>query len=514
MKQALIGIENMITYKLKVLLVLVIIIGFIMVMELEQMKRQHVKDEQTNEAEKQIEEHKQDQQDPLMKLQQDALDSIRVLIMNDEFKGIYHDHIEISSESEIELSVGTLTTILEPKKQHSFSLEALKTQYDQIEDLGVVTLKTKEPDAVMALHSVKRHQTLPEYRGIFKVRTDESGFVIVNELSLEEYLYAVVPSEMPAGYPFEALKAQAVCARTYALRQMQHIAYPKFNAHVDDSTNYQVYQNLSEQEETTAAVNETKGMVVCQKGELVETCYYSTSCGAYSNACVFSPLKNHEDCTYLKAGIASTKAQYTPRQLTDEIHFATMIQDRNEQDYEYQEDWYRWNCEIHFENLDEINRRILERFQKEPDYVLPEGEKLDETERLQFKQIREMKILKREEGGVVTQLLLRDEEKSVKLISQNLIRYVLAGGCDKIINNHEEESQVGALLPSAFFTFGEWKEEDGVLQSVKVYGGGSGHGGGMSQNAAKCMAQKGMRADQILECFYHDIEVITLGENE
>ena len=51
---------------------------------------------------------------------------------------------------------------------------------------------------------------------------------MVNELPLEEYLYSVVPSEMPASYPLEALKAQAICARTYAYGHMLRAGYPRY----------------------------------------------------------------------------------------------------------------------------------------------------------------------------------------------------------------------------------------------------------------------------------------------
>ena len=66
---------------------------------------------------------------------------------------------------------------------------------------------------------------------------------MVNELPLENYLCKVVPSEMPASYQKEALKAQAICARSYAYRQIMDYAYPEYQAHVNDSTDYQVYNN-------------------------------------------------------------------------------------------------------------------------------------------------------------------------------------------------------------------------------------------------------------------------------
>ena len=90
-----------------------------------------------------------------------------------------------------------------------------------------------EPEALtgrIKLLSVERAQGNPEYRGKMEIARAEEGLVLVNEVLLEEYLYSVVPSEMPSSYPLEALKAQAVCARTYAYRHMQHSGIAGFGA--------------------------------------------------------------------------------------------------------------------------------------------------------------------------------------------------------------------------------------------------------------------------------------------
>ena len=67
------------------------------------------------------------------------------------------------------------------------------------------------------------------------------------ELDLEEYLLGVVPSEIYESSHIEALKAQAVCARSYAYKQIEENACREYGAHVDDSTTYQVYNNSQEQ---------------------------------------------------------------------------------------------------------------------------------------------------------------------------------------------------------------------------------------------------------------------------
>ena len=120
---------------------------------------------------------------------------------------------------------------------------------------------------------------MPSYRGDFEIHKTEDGLLLINELLLEEYLYAVVPSEMPSTYPSESLKAQAVCARTYSYGYLEHAGLPALGAHVDDSVNYQVYNNIMEKKSSTDAVRQTEGELLLQDGKPITAYYYSTSCG-------------------------------------------------------------------------------------------------------------------------------------------------------------------------------------------------------------------------------------------
>ena len=197
-----------------------------------------------------------------------------------------------------------------------------------------------------------------DYRGIIEVIEEEDGFVVINELPIEEYLYSVVPSEMPASYPIEALKAQAICARTYAYLHVLSPGYPKWNAHVDDTTAYQVYHSVEECVETTGAVNETEGMVLCAPGgnELAQTYYYSTSCGYGSDAHVWRS-KYSDSYPYIKSRHISRGAKAvfynsddTGAQQIKEEEFVDYIKNINKEDYEAQEGWYRWTYRV--EDLD------------------------------------------------------------------------------------------------------------------------------------------------------------------
>jgi stage II sporulation protein D len=117
------------------------------------------------------------------------------------------------------------------------------------------------------------------YRGALRVKAAGPGLQVVNIAGLEPYLWGVVPSEMPDRWPAEALAAQAIVARTYALA---HLHKGDFDVYSD--TRSQVYGGIpAESPSTTDAVNETAGQVVLYDGELADTFFFSSSGGRTAN---------------------------------------------------------------------------------------------------------------------------------------------------------------------------------------------------------------------------------------
>ena len=98
------------------------------------------------------------------------------------------------------------------------------------------------------------------YEGDFIIRKEADGYILINELPVEDYVRYVLPSEMPLGFSYEALKAQAVCARTFAYGQMHNQAYAQYGANLDDTTAYQVYHATTTYDVTDQAVLDTSGM--------------------------------------------------------------------------------------------------------------------------------------------------------------------------------------------------------------------------------------------------------------
>lgn len=152
------------------------------------------------------------------------------------------------------------------------------------------------------------------YRGELRVEAIAKRLQLVNIVPLESYLLGVVPGEMPKDWPLEALKAQAVAARTYAignlLRGRPYDLYSDWRS--------QMYYGVEhEASGTTQAVRETKGKIVTYKGKVAQVFYFSSSGGMTSNAVdVYG-----SDVPYLVAvddpwDEASPNHRWEPRQLT------------------------------------------------------------------------------------------------------------------------------------------------------------------------------------------------------
>ncbi len=118
-----------------------------------------------------------------------------------------------------------------------------------------------------------------KYFGAFTYSRDGGGLAVTNVVRMEEYVRGVIPYEMSGSWPLEALKAQAVCARTYAYANLDKHAADGFD--LCSSTDCQVYYGTnSANDRTDQAVSETAGMYLTYGGELISAFYYSSNGGA------------------------------------------------------------------------------------------------------------------------------------------------------------------------------------------------------------------------------------------
>ena len=113
------------------------------------------------------------------------------------------------------------------------------------------------------------------YDGRFRLLRGGAGVQVVNHLSLESYISSVVGGEMPSGWNIEALRAQAVAARSYAMAHMARPADAQW--HLGDTTRWQNYEGLSSVSgPTRQATSSTAGTILSYQGGIVESLYAAT----------------------------------------------------------------------------------------------------------------------------------------------------------------------------------------------------------------------------------------------
>ena len=121
------------------------------------------------------------------------------------------------------------------------------------------------------------------YRGTLEIRKESgTALTVVNSLPLEQYLYGVIPREMPAGWAPEALKAQAIAARTYALYTKSSGKYQSLGYDLVATDESQVYGGVDgEDPRSNAAVDQTKSQVALYNGKIIAA-YFHASSGGYT----------------------------------------------------------------------------------------------------------------------------------------------------------------------------------------------------------------------------------------
>jgi stage II sporulation protein D len=444
-------------------------------------------------------------------------ENIRVLIRTTGFKEIYHTKVEFTATSDF--------TISSKNNQKSYTAGDTVTLVpgDALLSDGRIKISTANEEGKIQLLSITRSNENPKYRGSIEVSVGENGLLVVNELPLEEYLYAVIPSEMPTYYGAEALKVQAVCARSYAYKHLLANSLSQYGAHVDDSVSYQVYNNISENETSILAVKDTYGKVIQYNGDVITAFYFSTSCGHTTEA--QNVWANGTQLPYLNGklivaengeGIEAQEAAINKYQdLSVEETFRSFIEDKDITTLDSSFNWYRWNVTMEVKEIKKvIDANLASRYNANPNLILTMTSSAKDGKEAVFESIPvdtvgdivDISVLKRETGGIISELLITGSKNTIKVKKEYNIRALLAPTYDTVTRQDDSKVDNLSLLPSAFFVIDQ-QEKDGKLNSITLIGGGYGHGAGMSQNAVKALTDAGKAYEDIVTYFYDGTEL-------
>lgn len=344
------------------------------------------------------------------------------------------------------------------------------------------------------------------YAGTLKLQPNAYGtYTLVNQVPLETYLRGVVPHEIGLGAPPTAIEAQAVLARTYALRNLRRFAVDNYQICAD--TQCQVYWGLmGAAPESDRAIAATRGMVLTYQNELVDALYSSTTGGVTAP---FSNVWNGPDRPYLQAVVDSVQNVWNlpQRSLADETNFRAFInlkQGFNEAGW----DMFRWRVESPLSEISQDLRTYLQSKQ----HPLAN-----------FTQVKDLRIVERSLAGRVQKLEITTDRGLIELEKDEILRALYAPNStlfylDPVYetprpsNNTQPStsglpsSQTGSTAVTAQASptnpTSQPSPAERVLKGYTFVGGGLGHGVGMSQTGAYHLGELGWSHDRILSFYY------------
>lgn len=335
-----------------------------------------------------------------------------------------------------------------------------------------------------------------EYRGILEVLNTNNVFTLVNILPINEYLFGVVSAEMPASWDMEALKAQAVVARSYVMFNEKHNAHEDYT--VCDTTYCQYYAGVEwENPRTAEAVLSTNNMILIYNNEPIEAVYYSSSGGVTANS---------EDVwidrvEYLRSVEDIYEKEYADWTRTFSLNeLNTLLRESGYNIGELKE-----VSTINFEDTTRVNKLV---------FIGANGiQELENEDIRSFfynavggsLESRNFTILK---GDKATNSTMTSDE-SVFVVGANGINQIYVSEINILdgdknneniyINGVEEIKVIDIPITNESTT--------GISDRITIAGKGLGHGVGMSQYGAKGMAEEGFKFDEILKFYYTGVDV-------
>ena len=455
---------------------------------------------------------------------EDKLASIQV-VGNDESKNIrvvlsapgrddyVHDHVSLVSTSEYAMVYNNQTKVL--AKEETWNAD----DFEWIKEAQTIRFVPKE-NSLMKVLSLKKQDTNPRYKGIIEVTKQGKGFIIVNELDLEDYVAGVIPSEMPLSYGLDAARVQAVAARTYAFTSKKSSKYAAYGAQIDDTTDSQVYNNVPPGEIAYEAAEETKGEILLYNGHNISSKFFAASCGYTAN---FGEVWASGETFPANTPVyLVSRQQYIGDKLVNnmsdekDVYKFLKLKASEVDAFDKESPWFRWQVSLKGEELGLlVNAAVRKLTRVYPDLVkvLDKQNHWTSMEIDSVGHIKNMEVKKRGQGGNIMELVIRGDKATVKVSTEYLIRSLFST-TDKqslnVLRADTTEVKSMSLLPSAFFSMDISYNSGNHISSIILYGGGFGHGVGMSQDGVRGMAARGYTYREILKHYYPNVEIRSL----
>ena len=342
------------------------------------------------------------------------------------------------------------------------------------------------------------------YAGKLSISILDNQILVVNVLGIENYLSSVVGSEMPPKWPLEALKAQAIASRTYALKQKGNPLYD-----IDSTNKNQVYLGLEARTyKTKRAVSSTRSLVLTHKNKLINALFHSSSAGMTENSQDVWKNKYPYLSSVKDFDKNNPKLRWQKKFSNDQLQKIFPMIGRIQQ--------------IEILNVTDTGRVKNVKIQGVFGSKKISGIDLRKRMNLQSTLMRFKFIADNEnQSSGRSKLLSSNSLSDDPLIHIVKTRDNLSLIADQYNVSVDEIVALNNINDSSLIKIGQRllvpRNSLNTLSSLEkilvVSGYGSGHGVGMSQWGAKFMASKGQKAEKILKHFYKGIRIQSFSKN-
>lgn len=304
-------------------------------------------------------------------------------------------------------------------------------------------------------------------RGDLEIAIWKRTLRLVNVLDLENYTHGVTAAEMPIRSPIEALKAQAIIARSHALF-IRNVTkrHRKEGYDVCDEQHCQVYAGLKvESSRSREVVESTRGQIATYQGKVAHV-IYSSNCGGHTQS--GRDLTGWGDVPYWQGVPDAVVSPRTGSPWELRVDLKGWPQAYCQPSNDVHASHYRWTRVVSFSELDEkISRR------------------------LKIGRLKWLRALRRSEPGNVNTILVQGTKKSVKLTDEMQIRGMLG---------------IGSLRSTRFLIEADYGP-DGKPVTFVFTGAGWGHAVGLCQSGAMGRAHAGQNAEEIIKAYFKGVQL-------
>ena len=348
----------------------------------------------------------------------------------------------------------TLNYKLFQKTYESKITPFLVTDYSQQKLQGPIYISSQEEIKINDINFGKNFYLLKDSYGTW---------TLIQKIKFDSYLNGVLPYEIGSNSPIEALKAQAIIARTWALYNSERFKIDKY--HLCITTQCQVYKPPRlKNKNVQKAIKDTSNLIITYENEPINSFYHGSNGGISASASESWMIKDYFYFNPMIDGLDSLKQSFK-LPIKNENELNKFLDSANEKAYGNKHSLFRWEKKI-------PSKKILE--------ILLKNKMLDKKSDL-----IDLNIINRGPSGRVTKLEINvvNSNKTIVLVKDD-IRRVLS------------------FLPSNLFTINKLNDNLWLFK-----GGGFGHGVGLSQSGAIEMAELGFTYEQILNHYYQGTKI-------